>query len=373
MTEYAPAAIQGVYNRITVGSKQMSGIIGDQAHTYGYHRCRDVLPGNDYSRVLQLDLQGDGQAASALDVKFSSADMKTVSNRLLSAAKANDGRLRGLREFGGTVDGVNTKSYDLAARHEGTNEWDDTHLWHVHLSFYRAYANSASVLNTIADVINAGGTPAPPPKLPRPGQWSLPPGHWFGPVTGPDEQHSGDPAYDDDAVRYGVKQIQDRVNAMGYNAGYADGIYGDPETVSGVKRWQAAVKRSQTGLMKQDDWAVLFGASPAAPPAKPPATPPAASLKRPWPSYMPADHYFGLITGPDQSHGGYYANEQPDVQAIQQRLQTLTYAPGTAGWADGIFEQPTADAVAAWQRAQMPGTEYYGQVWQDDWTKLFTY
>ena len=42
------------------------------------------------------------------------------------------------------------------------------------------------------------------------------------------------------------------------------------------------------------------------------------------------------------------------------------------GWADGIFGQPTAEAVARFQHAEMPGTQFYGQVWPDDWKKLFS-
>lgn len=105
-------------------------------------------------------------------------------------------------------------------------------------------------------------------------------------------------------------------------------------------------------------------------PAPPPHEP---KLRRAWPSYMKPGDYFGLITGPAHSRGGYYASEKRDVLAIQKRLQVLGYAPSTPGWADGIFEQPTANAVAAWQRAHVPGTQFYGQVWQDDWANLFTY
>jgi hypothetical protein len=98
----------------------------------------------------------------------------------------------------------------------------------------------------------------------------------------------------------------------------------------------------------------------------------APAIVRPWPGYMAPGNYFGLITGPAQSHGGYYPNERPDVAAIQQKLQQLGYAPNVAGWADGKFEQPTANAVAAFQHAHMPGTQYFGQCWKDDWTKLFS-
>ena len=96
----------------------------------------------------------------------------------------------------------------------------------------------------------------------------------------------------------------------------------------------------------------------------------------PWPSYMQPGNYFGLITGPAQSHGGYYPIEIPDVQAIQRQLIALGYVPGQSnpddGWANGKFEQSTADAVTRFQHAQMPGTQFYGQVWPDDWKKLFS-
>lgn len=99
---------------------------------------------------------------------------------------------------------------------------------------------------------------------------------------------------------------------------------------------------------------------------------------------LPTGHYYGLISGPDQSHGGYYASERPVVEAIQRKLISLGFAyrsngaqvppSGWAsdGWADGVFEQLTADAVARFQRAHMPGTQYYGQVWGDDWAKLWS-
>jgi hypothetical protein len=113
--------------------------------------------------------------------------------------------------------------------------------------------------------------------------------------------------------------------------------------------------------------AIPIGAWMQIGPKNPPAPPP-----RPWPAYMAPGNYFGLITGPAQSHGGYYPNEKPDVQAIQQKLQQLGYAPNVPAWADGIFQQPTVNAVAAFQRAHMPGTQFFGQVWSDDWAKLFS-
>lgn len=128
-------------------------------------------------------------------------------------------------------------------------------------------------------------------------------------------------------------------------------------------------------LRKAQRGAILTaaGAAPAKPtPAPAPAT--GATLRRAWPSYIPKSEYFGLITGPNASHGGYYVAEREDVRAIQQRFQALGRAPQAASWADGLFEQPTYDVVAKWQRdLYRPLTTRFGEVWSDDWVRLFTY
>ena len=65
-------------------------------------------------------------------------------------------------------------------------------------------------------------------------------------------------------------------------------------------------------------------------PTPPPSGGSSPHAGRPWPSYMPHNEYFGDINGPNASHGGYYANERPDVQAIQDQLlvQGLRPWPG---------------------------------------------
>ncbi|GIM88928.1 peptidoglycan-binding domain-containing protein [Paractinoplanes toevensis] len=92
-----------------------------------------------------------------------------------------------------------------------------------------------------------------------------------------------------------------------------------------------------------------------------------------WP--LPRGHYFGLITGPAASRGGFTQDERVWVRKIQSQLIRKGYVPGVtdpdSGWADGVFEKPTADAVARFQRAEMPGTKLFGQVWADDFAQLF--
>jgi len=112
-------------------------------------------------------------------------------------------------------------------------------------------------------------------------------------------------------------------------------------------------------------WDYVIGRASGGAPAQPPAQ---TSGAGPFP--LPRNEYFGLITGPAASHGGYYAWEKPHIARIQRALQAKGYAPNYASWADGIYEQPTANAVAAWQRREMPGTTRFGEVWWDDWAAL---
>lgn len=100
---------------------------------------------------------------------------------------------------------------------------------------------------------------------------------------------------------------------------------------------------------------------------QPPAVAPAPTPAVRYP--LGPGNYFGPITGPGVSHGGWWAWERPYVRMIQQRLTTLGYTPGPV---DGIFGPRTAAAVAAWQHAHYAATtQFYGQVWGDDWAHLF--
>jgi len=110
-------------------------------------------------------------------------------------------------------------------------------------------------------------------------------------------------------------------------------------------------------------WPVVYASSGSGP------TPP--RLRRSWPSYMKSGNYFGHIDGPNESHGGYYTSEQPDVKAIQDRLNSIGFSCGKA---DGIFGNNTKSGVSSWQSKLYPQyTSRYGEVWSDDWQRLFTY
>jgi hypothetical protein len=165
MTEYAPAAIQGLFNQIkaAIPAALMGGILGDSAHTYGYHRGRNYVAGDDYSVQYPEDQQGDGEAASALDLSWSDAQWQyTVSQRLLNAK--NDSRMYACREFYGSTDGRVVCGWDYVGGYPVSS--DSSHLWHIHLSILRKYANDSAALSGIASVITGGAGGAVPPPIP---------------------------------------------------------------------------------------------------------------------------------------------------------------------------------------------------------------
>jgi len=155
MNEYAPSAIHWLANGIIVRvpSAEMSGIVGDPNHTYGYHRARNVLPSGDYSVQTSPDKQGDGWAASALDIKMNSTQMKLVTKRLLASAKSSsDNRLRALREFFGTTNGSTVAGWDVYYDRAAYSD-DSSHTWHIHMSILRKYANDKQALAGVLSVI----------------------------------------------------------------------------------------------------------------------------------------------------------------------------------------------------------------------------
>lgn len=152
MTEYAPQAIKDLFNRVhdAIPAALMGGIQGDEAHTYGYHRGRNYVSGSDYSVQLAPDQKGHGEACCGLDISWSTAQPQyDVSKRLLNAK--NDPRMIPIREFYGSTDGRTVCGWDYPGGYAVTS--DSSHLWHIHLSILRQYADDTSALAQVADVI----------------------------------------------------------------------------------------------------------------------------------------------------------------------------------------------------------------------------
>jgi len=119
----------------------------------------------------------------------------------------------------------------------------------------------------------------------------------------------------------------------------------------------------------------IFGDKPVKRPVPVPA--PVAAKPSSLSFNLPAGHYYGNITGPAASHGGYYASERAAVKVIQQWLIFRGCVKGvdssrwaTSTWADGVWGDPTDKAMALWHSRFYPGQPFPKQCWGDDLARL---
>lgn len=122
---------------------------GNLGHTEGYHRSRrynQVHDPSNYSIQLALDKLGDGDWIRAFDFTpgewgsaANRAEMIRITKRMRAAALAKDPRIRALREFAGTEDGLHVVTIDMQT---GGNlrPFDSSHLDHGHGSIFTKYA-----------------------------------------------------------------------------------------------------------------------------------------------------------------------------------------------------------------------------------------
>lgn len=111
--------------------------------------------------------------------------------------------------------------------------------------------------------------------------------------------------------------------------------------------------------------AVCTGSAPTPTPGQAPA-----------PGYpLPDGQVFGLITGPNWMHGGHPSDPESiraHIRWIQRRLIETGCVIGVddphSSWADGVFEEPTAQAVRWFQAAR--GIKVDGIVGTATWREL---
>lgn len=210
---------------------------GIYANKRGYHNTVTAnlksWPSN-YSVRFALDTKrGPKDKARGIDYTMSDADMRKYTKRLIDAADRNDPRMRGVREFYGTV---NSRTVVGRIRDNDTGSYrassaDSSHLWHIHVSVWTAYCDDWAILSGIVSVLKGESLSA-----------------WTG-GGGSVPEHNSAPS---PTLRAGdsgprVEQLQRALNtALG--AGLAvDGDYG-PKTIAGVKLLQRRAGITQDGI-----------------------------------------------------------------------------------------------------------------------------
>lgn len=269
------------------GSKVKLG--GIYANKSGYHNTREAnqrrWPGN-YSIVLTLDKQGPSDKAAALDLTFpSAADMRKYTKRLRDAMKRGDSRMEAVKEFYGTVNSRTVYGLGKKSRH-GTpykTSADKSHLWHIHISFFRADVENdnriAGVFSVLAGTSKPkNDTPAKPVVIPRkekhkpaPGPdyaFPLPSGYYFGPRSGGNSSVSGfyPRKFKGVSDNTWIKRWVNQLNKRGWSAKKGgrylrkygnDGLYGR-ELEALIRAFQRDQGLREDGLLGRNTWNAAF-------------------------------------------------------------------------------------------------------------------
>ena len=117
---------------------------------------------------------------------------------------------------------------------------------YMHMEF----AGSPDEIPHILEQLGHRPTPSPTPHPIPHGDYPLPPGYYFGPLSGPAQSISGMYATDTNAERDAIKSIQNVVHVA------TDGAYG-PRTEAAVKSYQATHGLANDGLVGPQTWAKM--------------------------------------------------------------------------------------------------------------------
>lgn len=147
---YAPATLRELSGYLLARGVVQLGIVGDAAHTSGYHLGRDRIydgagPGlgdQDYSVKLDRDRAGLTDGAAAIDlgrVNGSLTELQRMSRSLVAACQSGAAGSTDVREVIYSPDGVTVQRWSGPDRHiyTGPGNGDSSHLWHTHVSYYR--------------------------------------------------------------------------------------------------------------------------------------------------------------------------------------------------------------------------------------------
>jgi hypothetical protein len=160
---------------------------GIYAAKTGYHNTRaHHLAGthggktSDYSIKLAVDKKGPADKAAAVDISFDSARLQgdfsvigVYSRRLDAACRARDPRLfvggqSVIREwFGNTDKDRDVEGWTFHRTTDGSSgpaSSDSSHLWHIHISFHRAFVEDWDAVSGVLDVLLARPRPTPAPE-----------------------------------------------------------------------------------------------------------------------------------------------------------------------------------------------------------------
>jgi hypothetical protein len=135
---------------------------GFYANKPGYHNIRGALPRFDYSVVSIKDQLGPADKCAAVDITFPDAQsahytlIARYSGRLMASGKdMKDERGNYLREFFGQTNAdKHVEGWDYQKVCPSTSA-DSSHLWHIHISFVRAFVANPKAMRACLSILSA--------------------------------------------------------------------------------------------------------------------------------------------------------------------------------------------------------------------------
>ena len=140
---YNPATLRDLGAYWTAQGGVNLGVVGNAAHTYGYHLGKDRLKTGDYSIQTTRDKAGLTDAASAIDLGRLDGSLPALyrfSRWLVARCRENAPGTRDFREVIYSPDGVKVLRWDRQRGYASAprpGEADASHITHTHISFYR--------------------------------------------------------------------------------------------------------------------------------------------------------------------------------------------------------------------------------------------
>jgi hypothetical protein len=249
------------YADARLGGRYFLGIVGDRAHTYGYHLGPDRIPdlSADYSTRLPRDLAGARRYprfACGYDIGMGWPASRRWLAWLVRQCRA--GRFPQVREVIGSLDGQH-KLYWSGLRQFRTERYTgDNHIDHSHLSIYRdtAEQDHSGLLRLFLD---------PPARAARPP--SGPAAGLVAPARRP-APHPAAPPFPGRALVFtpgrpmmtgqDVRTWQARMRQRGWPLA-VDGVYGPASQAVAVK-FQREKSLAADGVVGPKTWAAAWTA-----------------------------------------------------------------------------------------------------------------
>ncbi len=138
------------------GGVRLGGIYADKPGNHNTVNANLAKWPNNYSVRNPIDRRDPRNKARAIDFTMNAAGMRLMTGRLVAGVKRNDPRLRGVKEFYGSIDGVHVVGW-IKDDEDGpwrTASSDSSHTWHVHGAFLTPYVDDMETMRAFASLIS---------------------------------------------------------------------------------------------------------------------------------------------------------------------------------------------------------------------------